>query len=227
MRQNLGAPYLTRLLRPVWENESPFRPSWSSSIPCRMEASERRRFARCRTAPVICLVLLGIPFILSMVVPWLTAQTAPTPELHRRADSQAVEEADSVTISRGTTTLPADASGSYSLGKNGEAVEIDLQPDRLTGYISRLGDQLSDQGAPLTFFFATSVLRGRDVSFTTRQVHGAWFSFTGAIVRGSAATRSQDGYYRLEGSLALHDAANGTAQTREVSLPLMRQDSAG
>ncbi len=172
-------------------------------------------------------VLVAIASVLISPGPDLIAQTAPqtapVPVLHRRVDAQAVEEADAVTISRGRTTLPPDASGAYSLGQAGELVEIDLEPHQLSGYISRLGDRMSDEGTPLTFFFASTLLQGRGLSFTTRQVHGVWFSFTGTIVRGNAPTRSQDGYYRLEGRLVLHDTANSTEQARDVSLPLMRQ----
>jgi len=86
-------------------------------------------------------------------------------------------------------------------------VDVELQPDRLTGYITRLGDRESDEGTPLTFFFATSRLAGQRFSFTTRQVHGVWFSFEGTIVRGNARSRDQQGYYLLEGRLVLHDVA--------------------
>jgi hypothetical protein len=102
-------------------------------------------------------------------------------------------------------------------------VDVELQPDRLTGYITRLGDRESDEGTPLTFFFATSWLAGQRFSFTTRQVHGVWFSFEGTIVRGNARTRDQQGYYLLEGRLVLHDAAAQTEQARNVSLPMARQ----
>lgn len=155
----------------------------------------------------------------------LGAQAIPV--LHRRADSEAVETTDSITLSRGRTTLPLDASGAYSLGESGESIEIDLQPSRLDGYISRLGKNPSDAGTPLTFFFANSVLNGRQLSFATRCVHGIWFSFSGTIVRGAAQSRAQDGYYRLEGKLVLHDAAGSMQEEREVSLPLERQYSNG
>jgi hypothetical protein len=157
----------------------------------------------------------------------LYAQTASEPALHRRVDAQAVEERDSFTISRGRTTLPAEVSGAYSLGANGEGIEIDLERNYLSGYISRSGDKMSDEGTPLTFFFATSWLNGRQIGFSTRQVHGVWFSFVGTIVRGTAQTRSRDGYYRLEGNLVMHDEASRTTQSREVSLPLTRQYTNG
>jgi hypothetical protein len=151
---------------------------------------------------------------------WGQANNAPQPVLHRRGYNQVEDEMD--TRSSGRTILPLEASGEYTLG-TGEFVDVELQPDRLTGYITRLGDRESDQGTPLTFFFATSRLSGQRFSFTTRQVHGVWFSFEGTIVRGNAPSRAQQGYYLLEGRLVLHDVTSQTQQARNVSLPLARQ----
>ncbi len=60
--------------------------------------------------------------------------------------------------------LPVEASGAYSLGSGG-SIDVELQPDRLSGFITRLGDRESDQGTPLTFFFATSRLAGQQIGF--------------------------------------------------------------
>jgi hypothetical protein len=143
------------------------------------------------------------------------------PVLRHRNYTQVDDELDTGTRSTGRTLLPADASGEYALGGGG-SIDVELQPDRLSGYINRLGDRQSDQGEPLTFFFATGHLAGQRMAFTTRQVHGIWFSFEGTIVRGSAATRQQPGYYLLEGRLVLHDADAQAEQARMVSLPLTR-----
>jgi hypothetical protein len=151
---------------------------------------------------------------------WGQTNNAPQPVLHRRGYNQVEDEMD--TRSSGRTVLPLEASGEYTLG-SGEFVDVELQPDRLTGYITRLGDRESDEGTPLTFFFATSRLSGQRFSFTTRQVHSVWFSFEGTIVRGNARSRDQQGYYLLEGQLVLHDVASRTQQVRNVSLPLARQ----
>jgi hypothetical protein len=154
---------------------------------------------------------------------WAQAAMAQ-PVLHRRINNE--EEIDIGTRSTGRSTLPPDASGTYQFGSGG-AIEVELQPNRLSGYITRLGDRASDEGTPLTFFFATSRLSGQRLSFTTRQVHGVWFSFEGTIVRGPAQSRTQQGYYLLEGQLVLHDPASGTEQPRMVSLPLARQSTNG
>jgi hypothetical protein len=151
---------------------------------------------------------------------------APEPVLHHRNYNQVDDELDYGTRSSGRTVLPLEASGEYTLGAGG-MVDVELQPDRLSGFISRLGDRESDEGTPLTFFFATSRLSGQRLAFTTRQVHGVWFSFEGTIVRGSAPSRDQQGYYLLQGQLVLHDVASQTQQARMVSLPLARQYRSG
>jgi hypothetical protein len=161
--------------------------------------------------------------VLALLPVW--GQTKSVPVLHRRV-SQMDNEFDYVTRSVGKTALPSEASGEYGLGGGG-TIDIELQPDRLSGFITRLGDRESDEGTPLTFFFATGRLSSQQLAFTTRQVHGVWFSFQGTIARGSARTRDQQGYYLLQGQLVMHDAASQTEQARMVSLPLARQNPNG
>src|SRR5271155_825432 len=93
--------------------------------------------------------------LLGSAISWcgtpLWAQTrAPDPVLHRRTYNQVDDELDIGTRSSGRTLLPLDASGEYALGAGG-LIDVELQPDRLSGFISRLGDCESDQGTPLTF----------------------------------------------------------------------------
>ena len=160
--------------------------------------------------------------MLVATIPLAAQSSAADPVLRRRSYTQVEEEQDTGTRSTGRTLLPPDASGGYALGAGG-MVELDLQPDRLSGFITRPGDRESDEGTPLTFFFLTSRLAGQRMAFTTRQVHGQWFSFEGTIVRGGPPNRGQPGYYLLQGSLVLHDVVTQTRQTRMVSLPLARQ----
>ncbi len=152
--------------------------------------------------------------------------TSPDPVLHRRSSSYDDGGLDNDTRSTGRTILPLEASGEYSMGSGG-MVDVELQPDRLSGFITRSGDRESDEGTPLTFFFATSRLGGQRLAFTTRQVHGVWFSFDGTIVRGPARSRDQQGYYLLQGRLVMHDVDSQTEQARMVSLPLARQNPTG
>lgn len=188
-------------------------------VPAPEQRPDRCRL--CKSVHVLCLISAALTAF------QIGAQTTAKPALHHRAESQTVEETDTAVIARGRTTLPLEASGEYSLGESGESVEIDLERNRLTGFVSRFGDSQSDQGTPLTFFFATSLLNEQRLSFTTHRVHGIWFSFEGTIVRGTARTRAEEGYFRLEGRLVMHDTFNNTQQLRQVSLPLARQYSSG
>jgi hypothetical protein len=170
--------------------------------------------------------LAGLVLALLAAAPLSAQIQTRDPVLHRRGYNQVDDDLDMGTRSSGRTMLPLEASGTYSLGSGGR-IDVELQPDRLSGFITRLGDRESDEGTPLTFFFATSRLAGQQLAFTTRQVHGVWFSFEGTIVRGPARSRDQQGYYLLEGRLVMHDAASQTEQVRMVSLPLARQGSIG
>lgn len=168
----------------------------------------------------------GLALVLLALAPVWAQTKTQDPVLHRRGYNQVDEDLDMSTRSSGRTILPVEASGTYALGSSG-SIDVELQPDRLSGFITRMGDRASDEGTPLTFFFATSRLSGQQLAFTTRQVHGVWFSFEGTIVRGPAHSRDQQGFYLLEGRLVMHDAASQTEQARMVSLPLARQGPNG
>jgi hypothetical protein len=151
------------------------------------------------------------------------AQTANAPKLHHRGDPSTTDHPIVVRPDKGNSLIPEDASGEYMLGKPGEFVEITLQFGDLSGYISRQGDGDSDQGTPLTFFFEQTSLHDQQLSFTTRQVHGVWYSFTGTIQRGTGKTREEDGYYMLIGDLIEHDTARKTEVRRSIALKSGRQ----
>src|SRR5215469_8484979 len=72
-----------------------------------------------------------------------------------------------------------DISGMYSFLKDGEFVQISLDENNVSGYISRLGDMESDRGEVLDQFFTKAAIHGRELSFTTKPVHGVWFEFKG------------------------------------------------
>ncbi len=116
-------------------------------------------------------------------------------------------------LQRGHTSLPAGAWGEYALGAPGEVVELDMQDRRLTGYMSRLGDQESDKQTVLTYFFDRSTISGTRATFRTRAIHGIWYSFAGEIAPGGDA-----GGYVLAGTLTEHARAQGTEQPRRVGL---------
>ncbi|MGH9601469.1 MAG: hypothetical protein ACRD24_03680, partial [Terriglobales bacterium] len=119
-----------------------------------------------------------------------------------------------------------DISGTYSFLKEGEYVQINLEDNRVTGFVSRFGELDSDLGAFLDHFFEKASLTGSKLSFTTKKTHGVWFEFAGTVERGLAKTPAEEGYYVLKGRLTQYtsDAAGKpSGRFREVvfqSLPV-------
>ena len=163
-----------------------------------------------------------------------TSQSAPTPATHapvlqqRSADNSAATTLPM--IATGQTDLPDAAQGSYPwsfTGKpsdslSGNRIEIYFEDGKLHGYMTERIDSHADpqaeQVAPMVFDFATTHIEGSTLKWTTRQVHGHWFSFVGRLERGSdQTTTAQSGYYLLIGMLTLHQGASPPAAHR-VSL---------
>lgn len=123
-------------------------------------------------------------------------------------------------------TSAEDISGMYSFLKEGEFVQINLEQAGITGYISREGDAESDRGQFLDQFFTKAAIRGHEISFTTKPVHGVWFEFKGRFERGPAKTKAEDAFYVLRGTLTefRSDATNkSTSHSREVEFKWLGQ----
>lgn len=150
-------------------------------------------------------------------------QATTQPALHHRGDPSTTDRPIVVKQGKTNSFIPEEASGEYMLGHPGELIEITLQFGELSGYISRQGDGESDNGTPLTFFFDQASVSGPELKFTTRQIHGVWYSFQGTIVRGSGKSREENGFYLLTGDLIQHDSAQKTDSRRTVSLKSGRQ----
>ncbi len=142
------------------------------------------------------------------------AQTATEPALHHRGSADSPSHALPGSKLSGASTLPADVSGEYEIDEADSVVQITIEGNRLTGYVTKLVDEKSS----LTFFFDQTSLGGNRVAFTTKQVHGTWYSFEGAIVRGDAKTKQESGFYRLKGTWIAHDAAAKNQSTSMVNL---------
>ena len=149
------------------------------------------------------------------------AQTGSEPALHHR-----VPESDSGAYSanppagtpagkqKGSSTLPPSAQGEYMLDQTGSVIQITIDSGVLDGYISRLVD---GQTTSLTYFFDRTSIHGDHLTFTTRQVHGIWYSFDGVIVRGDAASKHETGFYRLKGTWLIHNDSDKSQSTATVS----------
>ena len=119
-----------------------------------------------------------------------------------------------------------DISGMYSFLREGEFVQINVEPDGVSGYISRQGDQESDRGVFLDQFFDKAAITGHDLTFTTRPLHGVVFNFKGRYERGPAKSKVQDGYYVLRGTLTefITDGdRKTTSRSRQVEFKLLGQ----
>lgn len=126
----------------------------------------------------------------------------------------------------------ADFSGMYSFLREGEFVQITVEKEsdakdkrtaKVTGFISRFGDDESDKGEFLDHFFTRGSLTGNKLTFATRQIHGVSFEFNGTIERGVAKSRAEDGYYVLSGTLTrntLKSANKSASQSREITMKL-------
>ena len=150
----------------------------------------------------------------------VTAQTAGDPALHRRGSSPASDASVDTrpTSQTGVSTLPPDASGEFLLDESGSVIQITLESGKISGYVTRMGDEQSDRDTPLTLFFAQTTARGSHLSFATRKVHGVWYSFDGAIVRGDPkTTRDEDGYYLLRGQWTAHNDTRRSQSVQTVS----------
>ena len=120
-----------------------------------------------------------------------------------------------------------DISGMYTFLQEGEFVQINLEKNGVSGYISKMGTLESDKGAFLDLFFTKAAVIDHDVSFTTRPVHGIWYEFKGRFARGSAKTKADDGYYVVRGTLTEFsmDAAkqNTLSHSRAVEFKSLAQ----
>jgi hypothetical protein len=111
---------------------------------------------------------------------------------------------DASTSRTKATAAAEDISGMYSFLREGEFVQINMEENGVSGYISRLGDLESDRGVFLDQFFDKASVEGHDVFFTTKPLHGVTFEFKGRFERGTAKTkkatsRSRDVAFKLLG----------------------------
>lgn len=141
---------------------------------------------------------------------FLLAQQAPAPQ-------------------EGTTTGGQAYSGMYSFLKDGEFLQVTVEDDgRVTGFISRYGNDESDKGAFLDQFFKSGKLEGNNLTFTTAIVHGVAFDFKGSVERGQGKSPADEAYYVLKGTLTENVTdvnKKVTSRSREVIFKSFPQDA--
>jgi hypothetical protein len=155
-------------------------------------------------------------------------QQPETPGLQHRPAGAPEDQSVKVVLEGGKTVLPEDAFGLYRFadreGEFGEGLQINQQFGEVSGYFSITAGSKS-RGKLLTYFL--SEVEGGNgeshFSFTTRQVHGIWYSFDGKVSRGPGLNAAQDGFYMLDGALTTHDDVQKTTQNKTISLKLTAQ----
>jgi len=153
---------------------------------------------------------LAILLQIGLLLPAAIGQTAPV--LRQRDQNAQPPPAHSA---KGVSTVPDTALGEYALDEDGSVVQITIERNRLSGYVTEM-----EHGTALTLSFDSTTVDGNRLSFTTKPVHGVRYSFTGTVVRGDAADRSQSGFYRLVGDwVTYHDAERMTKRVSLKSTP--------
>jgi hypothetical protein len=155
------------------------------------------------------------------------AQQPENPALQHRPAGTPADQSVKVTLEGGKTVLPDDAFGLYRYadreGEFGEGLQVNQQFGEVSGYFS-VSTGSKSHGKLLTYFL--SEVEGGNpsgkghFSFTTRQVHGIWYTFDGRVFRGKAANPIEDGYYLMNGTLTIHDDVQKTTQNTTVGLKL-------
>jgi hypothetical protein len=122
-----------------------------------------------------------------------------------------------------------DFSGLYTFLRDGESVQITL--DQLpsaekkevpvSGYISRMGSSDSDKDQILDIWFKSGTTDGEHIRFTTKQIHGLSYEFSGRIHRGEAKSKEKEGYLVIDGTLTEHSVdgkGKEQSRTREITM---------
>jgi hypothetical protein len=125
-------------------------------------------------------------------------------------------------------SAPENISGMYSFLQEGEFVQIDMEDgNRVSGFVSRLGTTESDKGAVLDHLFSEADLKGDQLHFKTKSLHGVWYEFFGKVEQDNSKMPSQEGFHILKGKLFQYvdnglDKPNG--KSREVTLKSFPMD---
>ncbi len=143
--------------------------------------------------------------------------------------------ASCVCLSQTAPATPADSrtediSGMYTFLKEGEFVQIDVDGTRVSGFVSRFGDLESDKGAFLDHLFKKGEIKGNQIHFVTKSVHGTWFEFQGTVERGDEKDPSKEGYRVIRGKLTQFvekDKDKADAKSRELTMKSFPSEVSG
>jgi hypothetical protein len=158
-------------------------------------------------------------------------QSSAPPGLQPRPSTEQDDHPTVVLRNNAKSVLPENGTGYYRFEETGvgrgaelgEGVQLTEQFGDVTGYLTLKASP--DGGKPTlqSYFFNHIEGGGGDFSFTTKAVHGLWYSFEGKIERGPSDTPALEGYYQLTGTLITHNDTKGTTQQRKISLKRVGQ----
>lgn len=122
-----------------------------------------------------------------------------------------------------------DYSGMYTFLREGEFIQVTVEEgSKVSGFISRFGDSDTDKNEFLDQFFESGKLDSSHLTFTTKNVHGTWFTFDGTLGRGTGKKPEQESYYVIRGTLNRFrsdaDKKNTTQDSRRVEFKSFPRD---
>jgi hypothetical protein len=122
-----------------------------------------------------------------------------------------------------------DYSGMYTFLREGEFLQVTVEEQgKITGFISRFGDSDTDKNEFLDQFFESGKLDSSHLTFTTKNVHGTWFTFDGTLGRGAGKKPEEEGYYLIRGTLIRFrsdaDKKNTSQDSRRVEFKSFPRD---
>jgi hypothetical protein len=121
-----------------------------------------------------------------------------------------------------------DYSGMYTFLREGEFIQVTVEEGKVSGFISRFGDSDTDKNEFLDQFFESGKLDSNHLTFTTKNVHGTWFTFDGTVGRATGKKPEEEGYYVIRGTLNRFrgdaDKKNTTQDSRQVEFESFPRD---
>src|SRR5947208_11742880 len=128
-----------------------------------------------------------------------------------------------------TSSSTDDYSGMYSFLREGEFIQVTVEEaGKVSGFISRYGDSEADKKEFLDQFFESGQLDSSHLKFTTKNVHGTWFTFDGTLGRGAGKRPDEEGYYVIRGTLNRFrsdaDKKNTSQDSRRVEFKSFPRD---
>ena len=150
------------------------------------------------------------------LVSTVMAQAQASPRLEDRATATANAPVPLDARITGPVNISTEAWGHYTFGRDLDLLEIDYEPQGLTGYITLLGEKRGpDKNAPLTFFFSKTRIGGDSVYFATQQIHRVSYEFNGFLEQSPPRDHTLEVEYSLVGTLTIHHAGEHGEDRKE------------